>query len=440
MSPPPTVSDLHTRTRIQWSLLEVLRQAGEADPGTDVTGHLRDLVDQIDGMELRFGDPMSGKPSLEDRVRDVEELLNVSQVAVGEVEVLSAKLQEVEAALVAFRGAAERIVVLEAKVESLELRLRQLDDPDRLRLRFAGFVDRPEYSGATVCESPGKEAAPGPDCRNDVPNIPGNIPVAPAAELPPEVAAAAQRLNALFRPRADLPTEQGGPLLEAQDAQELDAVGRDEVEVEPAADLPEALEERERQLEKALQVQLLDLEVELQAPAAHRRAPDGPKARTFRDHAPHRPLPDHPSRRDTPRKRPMTAPIDLGPKVVAPPGKAPPGPVVVQPSALDPDQHPSHAASPSSGPRIELGPVGGLMPKGGRRAQLLELLRSSDAGLTCAEVLELAGVAPSDKPGRHRIEVALSTMVRDGVLERLEGRRKAGAKGGNPSGARYRVR
>lgn len=391
MSPPPTVTDLHARTRIQWTLLEVLRQAAELDPGTDVTPHLRDLVDQIDGIRNRAPDFLNGRPSIEDRVRDVEELLNVSQVAVGEVEVLTTKALELEA----------RVALLEERLARALVRLELLDDPDRIAPRFLEVL--PTVAAPAELD----------------PRL-----VTAAAELADQAIDTSSRLveGALLRPVADLPTEQGGPLLEAQDAQELEALEdlpADELEVEPAADLPEALEERDRSA------------LELDPPAAHRRSPDGPKARAFRDvpaHVPNvhlTPLRQHANRKPPSMTTSKNAPIDLGPKVAAPPGR----------KASDS----SSSSSSSSSSRVELGPPGSSMPRGGRRAQLLELLRRPvGEGLTIAELLELVGVEPSDKPGRHRIEVAVSAMVRDGALERVEGRRSA--KPGNPSGARYRAR
>lgn len=415
MSPPPTVTDLHARTRIQWTLLEVLRQAAELDPGTDVTPHLRDLVDQIDGIRNRAPDFLNGRPSLEDRVRDVEELLNVSQVAVGEVEVLTTKVLELE-------GRLERA---ELRLREALVRLEVLDDPDRLARSVdleALIADRTKVAEREKIRALEELRTKVAEDRKveKVEELDRRL-VKAAAELADQAIETSTRLveGALLRPVVDLPTEQGGPLLEAQDAQELEALEElpaDELEVEPAADLPEALEERDRSA------------LELDPPAAHRRAPDGPKVRAFRDvpaHVPNihtSPLRQHGNRKPPPMTTSKNAPIDLGPKVAAPPGRKA-----------------SDSSSSSSSSRVELGPPGSSMPRGGRRAQLLELLRRPvGEGLTIAELLELVGVEPSDKPGRHRIEVAVSAMVRDGALERVEGRRSA--KPGNPSGARYRAR
>jgi hypothetical protein len=103
-----------------------------------------------------------------------------------------------------------------------------------------------------------------------------------------------------------------------------------------------------------------------------------------------------------------TQTFEMGPKVVAPPGSRPPERVVRTES--DPV------------PVVELGPVepsSARREKGGRRKELLALL-AKKGPLLRKEILEQVG-AEAGGPEAHRIDVCLSTMKREGLVEGQRG-------------------
>jgi hypothetical protein len=113
--------------------------------------------------------------------------------------------------------------------------------------------------------------------------------------------------------------------------------------------------------------------------------------------------------RSIPRKRPD--PIDLGPRVVAPPGRR----SSAVGSALD-VEHLARTGEVRE-PLVEVGPVDRRgAPRGGRRRAVVDLLASMGP-LLRREVLAGLGIEPGTEEA-HQIDVTLHGLVKDDTVRR----------------------